>query len=117
MNPKLSQALASVHQHASLLTIQRLSNEAETLRRTSAEVKRALAEANESLEDAEADACIYLEHLQASMEANRRKRAHIRKLEAAIALYRRPWWQRAADVVLGWFAPPARKQYVFNWDV
>lgn len=43
----------------------------------------------------------YLDQLQYSMDANMRKRAHLKKLAEALARHRRPWWQKVLDLFQG----------------
>ena len=105
MNQTLDQALAGVMR----------SNEAQRAIALAAEVNRLRAELADAQHQLLAERCVnqrlaaeldeaaqlteeYLNQLQYSMDANMRKRAHLKKLTESLARHRRPWWQKFLDL-------------------
>ncbi|WP_334166815.1 hypothetical protein [Achromobacter mucicolens] len=101
MNLPLNQALAGVMRSAESLTINRLAAEVSALKHERDAVKRENAALNAELDEAAATTELYLDQLQYSMDANMRKRAHLKKLTDALARHRRPWWHKFLDLFQG----------------
>lgn len=112
MNQTLDQALAGVLRSTEAQRAVGLTAEVNRLRAILAATQRQLATADAELL---AERCVnhrlvaevdeaaqlteeYLDQLQYSMDANMRKRAHLKKLTEALARHRRPWWQKFLDL-------------------
>ena len=101
MNQPLNRALAGVLRSAESQTINRLAAEVSALKHERDALKRENAALNAELDDAAALTEEYLDQLQFSMDANMRKRAHLKKLTDALAQHRRPWWHKFLDLFAG----------------
>lgn len=112
MNQTLDQALAGVLRSTEAQRAIGLAAEVNRLRAELAEANRRTQIAVDGwdaehevsirlaaeLDDAAALTEEYLDQLQHSMDANMRKRAHLKKLTEALARHRRPWWQKFLDL-------------------